>query len=85
VVGRVGVEGGKFFGVVGRSVVFFPGPADRELMKAQHVHDADAGEGGAEEVGALGHAGTDEEASVAAALNGEVFGGGVSVRNEPFG
>jgi hypothetical protein len=55
------------------------------LMKAQHVHDADAGEGGAEEVGALGHAGTDEEASVAAALNGEVFGGGVSVRNEPFG
>ena len=69
---RVGVEGLELVRVVGGAVVVGPGPADGELVEAEHVHDADGGQGGAEEVGALGHAGADEQAAVAAAADGEL-------------
>ncbi len=85
VIGGIGAEGFEFFGVVGGAVVVDPGPADGELVEAEHVHDAHGGEAGPIEFGALGHAGADEQAAIAAALDGEFLGAGVVIRDEPFG
>ena len=53
-------------------------------MEAEHVHDADCGKAGAEEVGSLGHAGSDEKSSIRAAGDGEFFLGGVFFTDEKF-
>ena len=41
-------------------------------MIAQHIHNAYCGQTDTEEVGALRHAGSDEESAVASALDGEI-------------
>ena len=38
---RVGQQRFELLGVVGRAVFVDPGPADRELVEAEHVHHAD--------------------------------------------
>jgi hypothetical protein len=60
----VGVAG---VGVAGVAVVGDPGPPDREEVEAQHVEHADAGNAGAEQLGVLGEAGADQQATVRAA------------------
>ena len=46
--------------VLGRSVLVDPESASGEMLIAQHVHHAHGGDAGAEEVGALRHAGADQ-------------------------
>ena len=50
---RVSVNGFELFRVVRRAVIGGPGPADGELVKAQHVHDADRRQRRAKQIGAL--------------------------------
>lgn len=45
----------ELLGVVRTAVVGGPGVADGELVKLEHVHDADLGHGAAEQVRALVH------------------------------
>ena len=54
-------------------------------MVAQHVHDAHGGQGRAKEVGALGQAGTHEEAAVGATMDGQLGGASVFLLDEPLG
>ena len=67
---------------IGEAVFGLPGPADSEFLEADHVHDADGREACAEEVGALGEAGTDEEAAIGSSGDGELRGGGVFFGND---
>ena len=53
-------------------------------MITQHIHHAHLWDANLEEVWALGHAGTYEQASVASAEDGEVILVGISVVDEPF-
>ena len=69
--GAVGAEGFEVFGFVWAAVFVLPGPADGELVEAEHVQDANGGCGGGEEVGALVGDGGDEESAVAAAFDDE--------------
>ena len=54
-------------------------------MKAQHIHDANAGQGGGEELWPLGHAGAYQQSSVGATTDGELGRGCVLVGDEPLG
>jgi len=51
-----------------------PEPADGEALEAQHVEHSGVGQGGGEELGALGEGRPHQEAAVAAALDGEAAG-----------
>ncbi len=53
-------------------------------MVLQHVEHPDTGEGGGKELGSLGHAGTDEQAAVAPAIDRELAGRGVALCNQVF-
>ena len=69
--GGVAEEGAELgLALGGGAVVWLPGVADGELVEAKHVKDADVGDGGGEEVGALELDGGDEEAAVRAAFDG---------------
>src|SRR5215813_2593080 len=81
---RIGVDGFELFGVVGGAIVGGPAPADSKFVKAQHVHYADRRQCGAIEVGALGEAGADQQATVAAAPNGQIGRVSVMVGDEPL-
>lgn len=70
---------------IGEAVFGLPGPSDGEFLEADHVHDTDGREACAEEAGALGEAGTDEEAAIGSSGDGELRGGGVFFGNEVFG
>ena len=61
---RVGVEVLEVLRVFRAAIVPRPRAADREAMEAEHVHDAHLRDAGAEQVGALRHAGTHQEAAV---------------------
>ena len=50
---RILVDGREFLRVIGRAVIRGPGPADRELLEAQHVHHADRGQRRAPKIGPL--------------------------------
>ena len=82
---RVGVERLELLRVVARAVVGNPVPADRELVEAEHVHDADLRDGDAEEVGALVDDRADQQAAVRPALGGEPGRRGVLVGDQPLG
>ena len=60
-------------GVFGGTVIRDPRPADGELVEAEHVHHADGGDGGAEELGSLVQDGADEKPSVRAAADRELL------------
>ena len=45
-----------------------------EVVVPQHVHHADRGQAGAEQLGPLGHGRADQQPAVAAALNGQLWG-----------
>ena len=68
----------------GRSVIVHPEAAGGELVETQHVHDADGGQTGAEQVRPLRHGGADEQTAVAAALDGELVRPRVLVVDEPL-
>ena len=75
----------ELLGVVGRAVIVDPEAAGRELVEAEHVHDADRGQAGAEQVGPFAHDGADEQPAVAAALNGQLRGLRVFLGDEILG
>ena len=84
--GGIGTEVAEHLrGVVAGAVVGGPVPADGELMVAQHVHDTDLGDGDTEEVGTLRHAGSDKQASIGAADDGEKVAGGIALADEVLG
>ena len=70
----VGAEHGEVGGFIGAAVFLLPGPADGELVEAQHVHDADLRDGAGEEVGALIDHGADQQPAIAATHQGEARG-----------
>ena len=72
-------------GLSRRAVVVDPVAAGGELVEAQHVHHADGRQAGAEQVGPLRHARADEQAAVAAALDGQLVGLRVLVGDQPLG
>lgn len=73
--GRVAKQIFSHFRRVGAcTVVGSPVPADGEFVVAHHVHNANAGDGNFEEVGAQVDCGTYEETAIATAFDGEVFG-----------
>lgn len=57
----------------------------RTHVEAQHVEDADVGDGGAVKLGSLVDACTDEEAAVGAAIDGDLALGGDLLRDEVLG
>ena len=63
----------------GGTVLFFPGPADGELVETEHVHDANLGDDGSKEVRSLELAGGNEKASVASSGDGELVWGCVLI------
>src|SRR5262245_49999577 len=54
-------------------------------MEAEHIHDPDVEKGRAEQLGALRHAGTDEETAVGASADGEPATRGVLAIDQPLG
>src|SRR5690554_125257 len=59
--------------VFARTVIACPGPPDREAVVAEHVEYADGGMSSAEQVRPLRYAGTDQKATVGAALDRQPF------------
>ena len=55
------------------AVVIHPEPTGSPVLKTQHVQHADARNASSVEVGSLSHAGSDEQAAVASAVDGEIF------------
>ena len=82
VVGRIRVQRCELRGVVGRTEIVGPEAAGRELMKSQHVHHADTRQTRTEQIRPLRHAGSDEQPAVAASLDRELLGPGVTVLDE---
>src|ERR1700678_4434541 len=72
-------------GVVRVPEVAFPRPPDSELVETQHVHYTHLGDGGSEELGVLGEAGTNEEPAVGGAVYGYLFRSRPPRRGEPSG
>src|SRR3954463_12164778 len=66
---RVRVQGPELITFVRGSVIAGPCPADRELVEPEHVHHADFGECGAEELRMLRHRRADEQSSIRAAAD----------------
>ena len=75
---RIGIQPCELFGKFAVAVFDAPSPTDGEVLVAQHIHNAYGGESDGEEVGTLGHTGSDEQASVRSARYGQFSGGGVS-------
>src|SRR5207247_5588475 len=59
-----------------------PGPADRELVEPQHVHDADRRQGRAEQLGALRDCRAYQQAPVRAAPDRELRRRRITLRDE---
>src|SRR5262249_10565811 len=59
-----------------------PEAAGGELLEAEHVHDADRRQAGAEQVRPLRHDRADQQAAVAAALDGQLVGARVALLDE---
>ena len=72
-------------GIFAGAIVGSPVPADGELMIAEHVHDTHLGNGHTEQVGTLGHAGTDKQSAIGTTHNGQFIAGGVALADEVFG
>src|ERR1017187_3328001 len=72
-------------GVARRSVFGHPVGADLEFLIADHVEQREAADHRAEQLGALGESRAHQQAAVRCALNGDPFGFGVVVGDEPTG
>ena len=83
--GRVAIEVAEVLLAVARSVLDRPSPADRELVEAEHIHDAHGRQRDLEQVGTLGHGRADQQAAVRAAGDGDLVGRGVFLPDEVFG
>ncbi len=83
--GRVSIEGLELVGLVARSVVRYPVPADGELVEAQHVHDAHLRYGNPEELRTLVHHRAHQQTAVRSALNRQPRRRGVLLVDEPLG
>mmetsp|Transcript_6598 Transcript_6598/g.27333 ORF Transcript_6598/g.27333 Transcript_6598/m.27333 type:complete len:718 (+) Transcript_6598:973-3126(+) len=81
---RVSVQGLEHLGVVAGAVVGGPGPADREVLVAQHVHHAHLRHGRGEQLRALVGDRAHQQAAIAAAVDGERGRAGNVVLYQPF-
>ena len=85
-VGRVGVQGLELVFVLAQAEVARPGASvGAWQVVAQHVHDADCGERGAEEVRTLIQSCSDQETPVAAPLDRQLLGRGVALADQVLG
>ena len=82
---RIAQQRWELVGVVRRSELGHPRPADRELVVAQHIHHAHGGNRRAEQLGSLGHRRADQQAAVAAAPDSQPVRGCVTVVDQPLG
>ena len=73
VIGRVGVEPLELLGIFGAAVLGDPELGDLEILIVQHVEQWHLADHGAEQVGTLRDHGAHEQASVGAALHGEMI------------
>src|SRR5258706_211610 len=62
-----------------------PGPADRKLVEAEHIHPPNRRQRSAVQIRPLRETGANQQAAVAAAGDGELRGGRIFVLDEPLG
>src|SRR5262249_52919105 len=68
-IGRVGIEGSEFLRILRRPIVTDPGPSNRKLIKAKHVHHADSRQGRAKKLRSLRQASPNQETAIASSAN----------------
>ncbi len=71
--------------VVAGAVLHGPAPPNRELVEAEHVHDAHRRQGDLVKLGALGHASAHEQPAVGAAGDGQPLRRGVFFADQVLG